>query len=428
MLIYWQYNAAIESDIGQHIDTLCTVGKTSSNDIMHYVVSPETATRHGTSSYPMKSTDDIEIPNVLLDVQDPYNEGKVNTLKIHITLIKENPTASPVAKGEEETNEKISKKKLYLSRNDVQFCKQEGYNAIVLLFCPADAREDLFPYVRWLDSHAAFESMTGDSIDQSLTFFQSMIPHDSREVKRSGGSNGKIDVSWDLLNFLHFPSTTPRKNKACVWIPSQNNRTWHVLYINCYKTDKQRHVTKYTYSNPVQGGQLKLNSKTLKKLHPSMYKLLSLNAKYKALTPYLCDAINRSRLSDLGNRLVSDTANKVQKLTNSFTRLHSKNKIQFYDSLLCTCKITLLMHAVKNHADIASKGSSCLRTRAFFENKILLYSRKYSDYTSKFAQGRGGNGPGMFVFGLVDHSWKRPLSNDEIAILRNEALRLGIIT
>ena len=61
------------------------------------------------------------------------------------------------------------------------------------------------------------------------------------------------------------------------------------------------------------------------------------------------------------------------------------------------CRVTLLAHAVGYHRDIFSNNSGDK-----IENKLLLVSHDRSNTKSDVALGRGGAGPGVFVYALLD--------------------------
>jgi hypothetical protein len=62
-----------------------------------------------------------------------------------------------------------------------------------------------------------------------------------------------------------------------------------------------------------------------------------------------------------------------------------------------SCRLTLLAHPVGYHRDTFSNNSGDK-----IENKLLLVSKDRSFAASKVALGRGGSGPGVFVYALLD--------------------------
>ena len=75
---------------------------------------------------------------------------------------------------------------------------------------------------------------------------------------------------------------------------------------------------------------------------------------------------------------------------------HKFQKSQGY-YLAKNCSLALLTHAVGYHKDTFSKNSG-----DNIENNILLVSKDRSNTNSTIALGRGGAGPGVFVFALLD--------------------------
>lgn len=432
MLMYWQYNAAIDSSVGIHIDTLCTVGKYRCNDLQHYVVSPETALRLGSRCYPRgNKTHDRTIPDLRLHVTDAYDNNESHLLKVHVTIIQQSINGTTMLKGGDESDATtISKRKLYLSKPETIKMTTEKYDALILLFVPTDDREDIFPYVRWLNNKKEFKAINDKMIDSTLATLEDRLKHGGFEVNRTGGSNGIIKPTKEMLDFMHVPSTTPRQSKACIWVPHTNQRQWHVLYINCYKNDNTRHVTKFTYSNPQRGGQINVTDKLTSELGTGTTNILLASAKCKATMPTLCKSLQNKTQNHIPTRAIASHASVCQSIINQFTKNTTKTEQHFYKTLLQTCKITLLLSAVKNHVDVANSKSSCIDAqksiKAFFETKILFRSRSKSNISTK-ARGRGGDGPGSFVFGLIDHSWsRRPLTTEEVALLAQIAREMNI--
>jgi hypothetical protein len=85
----------------------------------------------------------------------------------------------------------------------------------------------------------------------------------------------------------------------------------------------------------------------------------------------------------------------------------------FEDYLMVTCKFTVVRHAVAYHSDVPCNRQSITGT-SFIENKMLFYDADMCFPTvSNIAQGRGGRGPGKYVWGLCDHSYSRLSGYDE---------------
>jgi hypothetical protein len=81
---------------------------------------------------------------------------------------------------------------------------------------------------------------------------------------------------------------------------------------------------------------------------------------------------------------------------------HFEMKCDPYYWLGKYAKHTIVTHAVGWHRDVfASNGTDNI------ENKVLLLSKRRSDWTNTASLGRGGAGSGAFVFGLLD--WEAPI-------------------
>jgi hypothetical protein len=72
-----------------------------------------------------------------------------------------------------------------------------------------------------------------------------------------------------------------------------------------------------------------------------------------------------------------------------------KHSVGFY--LALNCRLTLLAHSVGYHRDTFSDNSGDK-----IENKVLLVNKDRSNVGNKIAMGRGGAGPGIFVYALLD--------------------------
>jgi hypothetical protein len=379
-LIYWEYNAAIKSSVGEFIDTLNTVGCTQKHSISHCVVSPAQEAQliaknsNGGLYYPCGDrSSDIIFKNVILPVADAFNPDHFHTLKAYIIMSFEDAEDALAVTQNTKDNtflaKSIFRKKKYLDQKETSVLCSKGYDVVVILFSPKDKEVDFFPYVRWIGHQFRVPQIDPAVLDQKLQAFMSRLPHGGYEVLRKGGSNGFLSLNQDLFKFMSIPNTGPRQAWGSIWIPSKNNLRWHMLYINCFES-RYRKITGFDYAPPVRGGQFLLKEKDTE-FDSQFGSFLKLFAKTKAMTPSLCTAIS-NYLSGVHHihRGVASHATLVQSYTNGQMRDGASCENVFYSKLLQSCHFTLIMHAVGIHVDRVGDLYCPLRglTTSFFEN------------------------------------------------------------
>jgi hypothetical protein len=203
-------------------------------------------------------------------------------------------------------------------------------------------------------------------------------------------------------------------------VKNENGLVFDHFYISASPKEKQRTVAHCKYTTPFRGGQFNMTHDILE-LWPELFILCS----------YI-KALNAEVLVGIKERVDIDIvpeARELQLYQNECARAYGG----WEDAMshhMRSCAITTLVGAVGVHEDI--KKSSCSPDfksgkkcgcptiplpshlegiHGFFEYKVYEEVPSLGESNSPFAGGRGGFGPGKFVWGMVDHPYK----NDVLA-------------
>ena len=220
------------------------------------------------------------------------------------------------------------------------------------------------------------------------------------EVTRSGGALGRCNPSdITFQKFMKRQGVFPRIKSACliIVVNSTTKCGFYCIYISPYK---QNNSVIYWYNTPKPGGHL-----MLKDHHLKTFPLLSRFPWCHVKSAILCYQYNvlhpdKKVISVATNKMLQEWIKAKQKATNYIATCQG-TKEELYSNplyhLSLISKHTLVLHPVSFHRDVfANNGTNCI------ENKILLLSNRRSDWSQTSALGRGGLGPGAYVFALLD--------------------------
>jgi hypothetical protein len=222
------------------------------------------------------------------------------------------------------------------------------------------------------------------------------------EASRSGGALGRCDPkSEDFEAFMKRRGKIPRVGKAAVVVVINSPSRCGVLF-SCYQETKEKgkRVVSCWHNTPRAGG-----NQTLLDRHVREHRVLQKFPWCRVVSAILCIQLNKLNLF---RRPVVPTASRnllfLCSLACQKAEAHADDPV-LGDPLHWMAKEskhTLVMHPVGWHFDIfADNGKDCI------ENKLCLVSWDRTDFSrTDLPLGRGGLGPGSFVFGLLD--WNGP--------------------
>ena len=233
------------------------------------------------------------------------------------------------------------------------------------------------------------------------------------EVSRSGGALGRCDPkSNDFKAFMKRRGKIPRVGKAAVVVVINSPSRCGAMFTYYQETkEKGKCVVSFWYNTPRAGGNQTLLDRQIRK-----HRVLQKFPLCRVVTAMLCLQLNKLNLFP---RPVIATASR--NLLDLFSLACQKAEAHAKDPMLGdplfwmakASKHTLVMHPVGWHIDIfADNGKDCI------ENKLCLVSWDRTDFSrTDLALGRGGLGPGGFVFGLLD--WDAPVRHRRHVFLVN---------
>ena len=241
-------------------------------------------------------------------------------------------------------------------------------------------------------------------------FFKDLLAeldHEGLELKRKGGSSGLTTYNNNgILSLLSTNSAFPRKGKAVKIV--KGKKVWKCYYLQSLKkfkqTRSQRTFTKYEYPQPQVGGQLELNSRLLGSYSDVLTQMTL--AKYNSaillynLSFTLNIVIQREAVLNALHEIESEKK-YIKWLSKKVPPGHKwMNKTKHLLKLLALRnKFSVVAYPVGYHFDIFKSNEASL------ENKICFSFE--ADNTKD--RGRGGDGPGRYVFALLD--WTNGGSN-----------------
>lgn len=228
--------------------------------------------------------------------------------------------------------------------------------------------------------------------------------------------------TFHLISLHLFTGSSPRSSRAVKWILTG------LFLIAVYITplQDQRTVTSYPYSIPSEAGQIE--GSKLNKLPASAQGFMETFVRVKALTAPLLVALNHriealgwfglfseqhsSRndpVKSLGEMQVAREAVVVQTVTNTLARAYAGgSNSKFIGYLRATATYTVMSSAARNHLDFPKNNPMFLKgVHSFIENKALASVPWLSTYDKDDPPlGRGSEERGIFVYALLDHSFR----------------------
>jgi hypothetical protein len=259
---------------------------------------------------------------------------------------------------------------------------------------------------RFYNSKWSIPQYNDSQLDVLSSNLFSSLPKKGFECMRRGGSSGVALPDKDFFDyFAQHKGSSPRKTCAVKFI--QQGLTWQMLYITPYKCDIAI-ACPPSMGTPRHGGQIQITGKNILGYEEFFKRFVYV----RALTGCLLHAIN----GQYGISVVPDAvANQLKQ--NERARTYSDSISGRFAYLINACSFTLVAHAVGDHVDTV-KGSNCKGSdRSFIENRALFQSPSDSTGSKNaMSQWRGGNGPGVAVYAIVDHPRPCDTSSDSVTI------------
>lgn len=248
---------------------------------------------------------------------------------------------------------------------------------------------------RW-HSQSKFINFTTAQSMHLYSEVRKLLPSRGFEAHRVGGSSGTTQVNKAFFQFLGTPGNFPRKGKGVKLVRSKTR--WDAFYVNT--TDKNRCAILYKgYTQPQPGGSFFLPHEMLATF-PILRQFMTL----KIYTAMILEKLNngfKSKTIQPGA-----VANQLKDLIEA--RGMGKSCDEIIALVSAKNKYTMVCYPVGFHIDHFNKGEESL------ENKVCFVHPRFKETC-----GRGGAGPGVFVWALLDWKYDRP------GLRRQQFLALG---
>ena len=267
----------------------------------------------------------------------------------------------------------------------------DGYDTYAILGQPMNDRAAYHLLQLMFVSDKSELSFSTNNMD---TLYNSLLPRAGKqgmESSRSGGSQGKCVFNKLMKKHMKHPGNFPRHtNGMMIIILNSSQRCGYIGIYSCpYEVDGSLKL--WFYNTPRVGGHQQLTREQLMQF-PLLMQFPSCRIESAQLMNF--------RNTKLPYRKVCPTAvvnmlGEWQDALKVCEQDSFRNLVGYY--MARRCRLTLLAHAVGYHKDTFSNNNGDK-----IENKILLVSKDRSDTSSQVALGRGGAGPGIFVYALLD--------------------------
>ena len=245
------------------------------------------------------------------------------------------------------------------------------------------------------------ENYTSDSSKMQLFDEVKALVPKGMVLRRTGGSSGETVIDEFFFQFLHCEGTFPVKAKAVKLVRTKDS--FECFYIS-RMISKEGTFVQVKYSPPKIGGSFVLPINFFKK-HP-LFKNFALS---KPLAAFVLDKLNRTLSIPAQPFAVRNELSNINKSLKKNGTTSCDEMIRVYNSFN---RHTLVCHPVGYHQDIFTNDKPCL------ENKICFMTENLSE--KYLGTGRGGAGPGKFVFAILDwEGYQRTRRSTYIAISGN---------
>jgi hypothetical protein len=290
---------------------------------------------------------------------------------IEVIRVEKSTTFDSSQKGQHMSLEDIQRAGLYSgnTRSDCDGTILEGMTS-------SGTRTHLL-LMRW---HASKEISSLTKGQQMMLYedIQKLLPRCGFEAIRKGGSSGETKVSKEFLKFLRAPGNLPRKAYGMKFIRKKLH--WAILYISTGKPDRKA-VNYEGYAQPQSGGSFDVPRKLFEK-YPALQAFVA--CKYYAAL--VIDQLNHASITNIQPAAIRHELQELEEAAQYATE--SLDIIAFLGG---RNKHTMVCHPVGYHLDVFNDKLPSLENRVCFVHPRLAP-----------ACGRGGAGPGVFVWALLD--------------------------
>lgn len=228
-------------------------------------------------------------------------------------------------------------------------------------------------------------------------FMFSRLPKKGWENHRVGGSSGLAVATSETMKYWNeHAGSSPRKTIGCKLIP--DGHKWHTFYMSPYESSPVNAAKHHVYSQPQRGGQIRLDN-SIVAMAPAFFAAYTF---VRVLSAPVCQAVGEA----IHQSIVPEAVAK-QEAVNRICIVGTDGDVQ--DRAVSLLKLmnwyryTLVAHAMGKHVDTGTKLSA-VNCPGFIENKVILAAPERStNVGTGLALGRGGAGPGVFAWAIVDH-------------------------
>jgi len=267
----------------------------------------------------------------------------------------------------------------------------EGYDCYGILGEPYNS--DAYYHLIQLSFHGKSDllPMIREDMDSLYNDLLKRAGNKGLEASRTGGSQGFCTNNKLFKDHLRRAGSFPRNANAMVIIILNSKRRCGYFGVYSCPYEQDGRVKTWFYNTPRVGGHQKLLHRQLQKF-PFLTQFPSCRVETAQLLHH--------RNNTMKHRLACPKS--IESMIGEWNDAVGKQRIDQYKHsqgyyLARDCRLTLLSHPVGYHRDsfAHNRGDK-------IENKILLISQHRSNKKSTIAMGRGGCGPGVFVYALLD--------------------------
>ena len=245
----------------------------------------------------------------------------------------------------------------------------------------------------WRNSNELFDHM------------KKMLPKHGFETARTGGSLGLCLKNSDMRSFLYKKGIFPRHRTSCRFILVNTVSKCGVLCYYC--TKKTKEYTCWFYHTPRVGGHVSISLQST-----MQFPFFGLFPECRIQTAIIIMYFNTKAIS-LKRRCTRSRAALMFLQEIKDTQLKLSKDIVLGTYLSMAAEHSLVTHPVGYHLDAFSRHGS----GDVIENKICLLNVQKSNCNSEYALGRGGCGPGKYVFAILD--WGTGFTTKQSTIVCN---------
>jgi hypothetical protein len=211
------------------------------------------------------------------------------------------------------------------------------------------------------------------------------------EIRRRGGSGGFPIPDQEFMDYhREFRSCLPVISGAAIHLPMLSG-TWMAVYISPYEHSIEDSVTVFPYSPPRKGGQMEPTNTIVNLLQEFFIRM----AMVRHLVPSILYCLH-----SMERIVISPVARDNQMRHILIAKQQSSSIAETLKHMIHQVTYSFVGYTVGSHKDVTHMDCE----QEFIECKALLtHPDECIHLDTGVALGRGGRGPGVFTWMIVDH-------------------------